>query len=161
MTKQMFVSKNVSKHFKEVFFGGNWTVSNVKDQVSDITWEQSVKKIDDLNTIAMLTYHIGYFVNVALKVLKGGPLEGDDKISYDHPPINSQADWDKLCNKVLADAEEFAALTAELPEKQLWEIFPGEKYGIWYRNLAGIIEHTHYHLGQIAILKKLTAGNPE
>jgi hypothetical protein len=29
------------------------------------------------------------------------------------------------------------------------------KYGNYYRNLHGIIEHTHYHLGQIVLIKKL------
>ena len=30
-----------------------------------------------------------------------------------------------------------------------------EKYGNYYRNLHGVIEHAHYHLGQIALIKKM------
>jgi hypothetical protein len=29
-----------------------------------------------------------------------------------------------------------------------------EKYGSVLRNIMGVIEHTHYHLGQIVLLKK-------
>ena len=48
-----------------------------------------------------------------------------------------------------------AVLIERLPEGKLRENLAGEKYGSYYRNLQGIIEHTHYHTGQIAVLKKL------
>ena len=43
----------------------------------------------------------------------------------------------------------------KLDEAKLSEIFADPQYGNFYRNLHGIIEHTHYHLGQISLLKKL------
>ncbi len=46
-------------------------------------------------------------------------------------------------------------LIAQLPEGKLWEDFADKKYGSYYRNLQGIIEHTHYHLGQIVLIKKM------
>lgn len=42
-----------------------------------------------------------------------------------------------------------------LDEAKLFEDFADPKYGNYYRNLHGIIEHTHYHLGQIVLIKKL------
>lgn len=58
-------------------------------------------------------------------------------------------------NKTFADAENFAGLVEQLPESALWESMSDEKYGNYYRNLHGIIEHTHYHLGQIVLIKKI------
>jgi len=46
-------------------------------------------------------------------------------------------------------------LIEQLPESQLWVTFSQEKYGNYYRNLHGIIEHIHYHLGQIVLIKKI------
>lgn len=109
----------------------------------------------DLNTIAVLTYHIGYFVTVALQVLKGGPLEGNDKFSFDHPPIESQEDWENMYHKTLEEAEAMCELIRALPDTTLFEPFTDDKYGNYYRNMLGIIEHTHYHLGQIALIKKI------
>ena len=60
-------------------------------------------------------------------------------------------------NKVFADAENFAGLIEQLPESKLRENLAGENYGNYYRNIHGIIEHTHYHLGQIVLVKKLLA----
>jgi uncharacterized damage-inducible protein DinB len=152
---------HLAKHLKDVHFGGNWTVSNLRGVLSDVNRKQALTKIGSLNTIATLLFHVNYFVVVVINVLEGGPLEGNDKLSFDHPPINSETDWEAMKNKAYADAERFADLIARLPEDKLWEPFAGtDKYGNYYRNIQGIIEHTHYHLGQMAIIKKLVqAGN--
>lgn len=151
----MNFSSHIAKHFHDVHFGGNWTWSNMKEQLSDVTWQEAVTKIHEFNTIATLTFHINYFIEAQIKVLKGGPLDAKDELSFDHPPINSQEDWDNFLYKVWRDAEELKMLIEQLPDSKLNENFVEEKYGSYYRNLVGMIEHTHYHLGQIAIIKKL------
>jgi hypothetical protein len=59
--------------------------------------------------------------------------------------------------EVWSAARRMATLVEALPEAQLWEDFGDPKYGNYYRNIQGIIEHCHYHLGQIALVKKLVA----
>jgi uncharacterized damage-inducible protein DinB len=146
---------HIAKHFREVHFGGNWTCVNLKDTLADVSPEQAVTKIASFNTIAALTFHINYYVSAVLKVLQGGPLEAHDTYSYDVPPMDDEKEWQALLDKSWKDAEAFASLLEHMPVEQLWGNLSEEKYGIWYRNLHGIIEHTHYHLGQIVILKKL------
>ncbi len=151
----MKVTTQIAKHFREIHFGGNWTWSNLKDTLEDVTWQQATTQAYSFNTIATLVYHINYFVSGVLKVLRGGQLEIKDKYSFDHLPISSQEDWENFLNKVWTDAEDFANLIEQLPEDTLWEFFSEEKYGIYYRNIHGIIEHSHYHLGQIVLIKKI------
>ena len=151
----MNLSKQLAKHFREIHFGGNWTCSNLKDQLADVTWQQAITPVHSFNTIATLTYHVTYYVSAVLKVLEGGPLHAKDELSFNHPSITCEEDWKTLQEKAWIDAEAVAALIEELPESRLWEDFTDIKYGIYYRNLQGIIEHMHYHLGQIVILKKL------
>jgi hypothetical protein len=112
-----------------------------------------------LNTIAALVYHTNYYVSAVTKVLEGEPLSAHDKYSFDHPAIQSEEDWQNLLTSTWAPAEKFATLIEELPEAKLSETFADEKYGNYYRNLHGIIEHTHYHLGQIVMIKKLLEQN--
>ena len=151
----MSLTKQIAKHFREVHFGGNWTCSNLKDTLADVSWKQAITPVHSFNTIATLLYHMNYFVSAVLKVLEGEPLNASDKYSFDHPPINCREDWQRLVDKALADAEKFAGLVEQLPESKLWENFSEEKYGNYYRNIHGIIEHTHYHLGQVALVKKI------
>lgn len=151
----MDLTKQIAKHFREVHFGGNWTSSNLKDNLADVSWEQATTQVYSLNTIAALVFHLNYYVSGVLKVLQGGPLEIRDKFSFDLPPIQSQEDWEKLLDKTWIEAEDFASLVEQLPESKLWEDFTDPKYGNYYRNFHGIIEHAHYHLGQIVLIKKI------
>jgi hypothetical protein len=157
----MNLQEQIAKHFREVHTGGNWTSVNLRDTLESVTWEQASVKLFGLNSIAALTFHMNYFVNAVLKVLEGGSLDAHDKYSFDHPPINSQGDWEYLLEKTWREADQFAVLVEQLPSIQLWETFTDEKYGTYYSNLQGIIEHIHYHLGQIVVIKKILLHTDE
>ena len=151
----MSQTAQIAKHLREVHFGKNWTWVNLKDTLADVDWRQATTKIHGFNTIAALVFHINYYVEAVTKVLEGGPLESKDKFAFDHPPVNSPEDWEKMVAKTWADVEKFAGLIEKLPDSQLGEVFVEEKYGTYQRNFLGIIEHAHYHLGQIVFIKKL------
>ena len=153
----MELMTQIAKHFRDVHFGGNWTSSNLKDNLEGMTWQQATTQVHSLNTIATLVFHINYYISAVLKVLEGQPLEASDKFSFECPPIRSQEDWEKLKTKALSEAEQFVILLEKLPEQILGEPFTDGKYGTYYRNINGIIEHTHYHLGQIAVIKKIVS----
>lgn len=151
----MQTTKQIAKQLRDVHFGGNWTWVNLKDTLADVTWQQAVTKVQNLNTIVALVYHINYYIGGVMPYLQGEPLTISDKFAFAHPPIASQEDWDNLLNKVWKEAEELAVLIEQFPEEKLWDVFFQEQYGNYYRNFTGIIEHTHYHLGQIVIIKKV------
>ncbi|AZB24275.1 DinB family protein [Chryseobacterium bernardetii] len=144
------------KRFREVMLDGLWIANtNFKDQLSDVTWEQAVTKIGSLNTIAMLTFHIDYYIAGIIPVFKGGNLEIKDQYSFDLPPIESKEQWNALLNKLWSDSEQFAELLEKIPDSKLDEVFVDERYGTYQRNIDGMIEHAYYHLGQITLIKKL------
>lgn len=146
----------LAKRFREVLLDGLWIANtNFKDQLSDVTWQQAVTKIDSLNTIAMLTFHIDYYIAGIVNVFEGGDLEIKDQFSFDLPSIESQQQWEALLSKLWTDSERFAALLEQMPDSQLDEVFVDEKYGTYRRNIDGVIEHSYYHLGQITLIKKL------
>lgn len=153
----MKVTEQIAKHLRDVHFGGNWTACNLTDMLADVTWQQATTKVNSLHTIAELVYHMNYFTSVTLQVLRGGPLDAHDKFSFDCPPITCEQDWKRLLQKTWADAEGLAAAIEQMPESRLWEDFVDPKYGNYYRCLQGPTEHCHYHLGQIAIIKRLLA----
>ncbi|WP_143882841.1 DinB family protein [Chryseobacterium binzhouense] len=152
----MSTSLQLAKRFREVILDGKWIANtNFKDQLSDISWEQGTTKIADLNTIAMLTFHIDYYIAGLINVFEGGDLEIRDKYSFDLPPVESQLQWENLLNKFWTDAEKFADLLEKIPDSKMNEVFVDEKYGTYLRNIDGMIEHAYYHLGQISLIKKL------
>jgi len=154
----MTTTAQIAKHFREVHTGGNWTWVNLKDTLEGINWQQATTKVHSFNTIATLVFHINYYTSVVLKVLNGAPLDASDKFSFDLPPITCEEDWQQLKDKTFSEAEQFATRLEALPDDTLWQDFFEGKYGNYFRNMLGIIEHTHYHLGQITLLKKLVTA---
>ncbi|WP_400078998.1 DUF1572 domain-containing protein [Winogradskyella sp. R77965] len=151
----MNTTKQLALHLNQVYFGGNWTASNLKDTIKDVTLEMAVKRVNNLNTILALTYHIHYYISGTMDVLKGGDLTIRDKFSFEHPTIQSETEWKDFQTTIWSEAKEFITLIEKLDNTILETFLEEEKYGTYYRNLAGIIEHTHYHLGQIVIIKKM------
>lgn len=146
----------LAKRFREVLLDGFWIANtNFKDQLSDVTWQSATTKVESLNTIAMLTFHIDYYIAGLIHVFEGGDLEIRDQYSFDLPPLESEEQWENLKSKLWRDAEKFATLLEQMPDSKMKEVFVDEKYGTYLRNIDGMIEHCYYHLGQITLIKKL------
>ena len=146
----------IAKRFREVVLNGTWVAgTNFKDQLSTVSAEQATQKIGSLNTIALLTSHIHYYISGILNVLEGGTLDIRDKFSFDFPAVKSQEDWEKVLNKFWNDSEKFANLVEQMTEEKLNEDFTDRMYGSYQRNINAMIEHCYYHLGQIVLIKKL------
>lgn len=146
----------IAKRFREVVLNGTWVAgTNFKDQLSTVSAEQATQKIGSLNTIALLTSHIHYYISGILNVLEGGTLDIRDKFSFDFPAVKSQEDWEKVLNKFWNDSEKFANLVEQMTKEKLNEDFTDRMYGSYQRNINAMIEHCYYHLGQIVLIKKL------
>jgi len=154
--KIMSSVSQLSKRFREVLLDGFWIANtNFKDQLKDVFWDHATTKVGSLNTIAMLTFHIHYYIAGLINVFEGGNLEIKDKYSFDLPSIESQEQWEELLNQLWMDSEKFVTLLEQMPDSKMDEIFVDEKYGTYLRNIDGMIEHSYYHLGQITLIKKL------
>lgn len=147
---------NNATRFREVILNGTWIANtNFKEQLSNTNYELAITKIGTLNTIAILTQHIQYFIVGINVVFEGGTLDIKDKYSFDFPEISSQEQWDQILEKLWIDAETFANFIANFTYKKLNEAFVDEKYVTYQRNIDAMIEHSYYHLGQIVLIKKM------
>lgn len=148
-------SKYIANRVREVFLDGKWIANtNIKEQVSDLDWTQAIYKVDKLNTIAALSFHLNYYLEGILLYLIEGKFQLSDQYSFDLPEITSEAEWKNLVNRLLSNAELFAHKIESI-EETVWEQnFVHEKYGTYLRNIEGLIEHSYYHLGQIVLIRK-------
>ena len=148
----------MADRLREVFLDGRWIANtNYKEQLLGVDWMQATRVFGNLNTIAMLTYHINYYLEGLLNVFNGGSLEIKDKYSFDLPPIQSAQDWEPLMAKLMTNAEAFVHAVRNMPDSRLDEIFVDKKYGTYLRNIEAVIEHSYYHLGQISMIRKLVS----
>ena len=151
----MNLSAQIAKQLRDLYSGGNYTGVNLKDTLAGMDWKIATTNYSSFNSILTLVFHVNYYVVAVSKVLRGEPLNASDKFSFDHPPIHSEEEWKEFLNQFWKDVENFAILIEQLPENRFLEPFLDGKYGTYYQNIVGVIEHTHYHLGQIVLIKKL------
>ena len=144
----------LAKQIQDAFFGGNWTGVAVEPVLSEVTKTEAVSSVTNGNTIAVLTYHIFYYAEAILHVLEGKPLNAKDELSFNVPSITSENEWKMFLEHRFEQMKKLITLVGQLPDTVLNADFTDPKYGSYYRNLAGFVEHTHYHLGQIVLLKK-------
>lgn len=140
---------------EELFFSNNWTGSAFPAVLEGITWQDATCQIKQFNTIAVLVYHIGFYFKIQIRVLEGGPIQGTDKESFLLPKISNEEDWNTLKTDLFETIRKFIKLLKEFPESELHKDFSDGRFGSNFRNFIGVIEHSHYHLGQIVLLKKL------
>ena len=149
-------SLTISSRIREVLLNGHWIANtNYKEQILSISWQKAVQKVDNLNTIAGLTYHVNYYLEGLLNAFENGRLEISDKFSFDIPQIKSESDWNKLVTHFLNNSEKFATKVEQMDDSTFDKPFVNKKYGSYLRNIEGVIEHSYYHLGQILLIKKM------
>lgn len=149
-------SLTISSRIREVLLNGHWIANtNYKEQILSISWQKAVQKVDNLNTIAGLTYHVNYYLEGLLNAFENGRLEISDKFSFDVPQKKSESDWNKLVTHFLNNSEKFATKVEQMDDSTFDKPFVNKKYGSYLRNIEGVIEHSYYHLGQILLIKKM------
>ena len=113
-------SQSLAKRLREVLLDGRWIANtNFKAQLETVTWQQANQQVGELNTIAILTFHINYYLDGILNVFNGGDLEIRDKFSFDAPAISSEEDWNQRMNSLFINAEKFAAHVESMTDDQL------------------------------------------
>ena len=152
--------KYLAGRLQEVLLDGQWIANtNYTSQIESLTWEQAAQKVEDLNTIYVLTFHINYYLRGILNVFDGGELEIRDKYSFDAPELKAEEEWQKLVKEFITNSENFVHHVLQMDDSKLDENFVDPKYGTYLRNIEGVIEHAYYHLGQVSLIKKLIDSN--
>lgn len=145
----------IAQHLLDVHNGNNWTEVDLTGTLNDVSLKEATTVTSaSPNTIATLLHHITYWNRVMVQRTKGIKVEVPESNGFDMQPLQTPSDWEALKQDNITSANELAEAIRNFDETKLEEpILPG--YSSVYKNLQGSVEHVHYHLGQIVILKKL------
>jgi len=142
------------------FTGPMWHGPSLGEVLGDVTHEQATRRpAASAHTIWELVLHIITWVDVPHERL-GGAVRKDVDTSEDWPtPPSSSADaWRASVKRLEERHRALAETVRSLREEQLDEKVVGHDYTV-REMLHGVVEHGTYHGGQIALLKKLGAGD--
>ena len=156
----MKITELIAQHLTDVHNGDNWTEVNIEQTLADVSFEEAVvQTAASVNTIAMLLHHISFW-NRAVSTRAAGKvpvIKADNGFAM--APIDSEKKWKVLQEDNIRSAAELATAIRLFDEKKLaLPILPDHSSA--YKNFQGQVEHVHYHLGQIVMIKKMIrAGN--
>lgn len=136
-------------------WGEAWHGPGFHEILADVSAGQALAKpIPNAHNIWELALHITAWTDIVAKRLIGAPWEQDEP--WPEVQETGQAAWEAACTGAEQSHDRLAALVRTLDEARLAEQMPGDPPLI-YIQLHGVIQHSLYHLGQIALLKKACA----
>lgn len=137
----------IADQLRRAVYGEAWHGDAVLELLAGVTPEQAASRPPGGNhSIEELTIHIAAWMEAANRRLHGDPalLLGDD----DWPPAEA---WAASRERLQAACEE---LLTSIQKADLDAAVPGKPYDVYFL-LHGVIQHTLYHAGQIAVVKRL------
>ncbi len=151
----MKINEQIAQHLLDVNQGANWTDVNIKDTLEGVSYKEAgaITKAST-NTIAGLLHHISFYNDIVKERLWGNYPPINQLNGFDMERIKNEGDWAKLKEKCLQSARDLASEVKKFPEEKLFNL-TANGHGTYYKMLHGVIEHAHYHLGQMVLLKNL------
>lgn len=159
--QKMKLTDYIAQHIIDVHEGENWTEVTIKDVLTDVNYKEAITVTNaSPNTIASMLYHVSFYNDVIKQRLAGINPSINSANGFDMPPITNEEQWQQLKQRNLESARQVADAAKNFPEEKLFDVTV-TGHSTHYRNLHGIAEHAHYHLGQMGLLKNLIRKNNE
>ncbi|GAB3414515.1 DinB family protein [Niabella aquatica] len=149
----MNLKEYIAQHLMDVHSGNNWTEVNLSHTIKNISWQQAIIITPfSPNSIAMLVHHISYWNRAVAQRGTGTQPVINKENGMNVPPITSETEWEKLKKDNLVSAHELATVIEGYDEGNLFSPILAN-HSSAYKNFQGQVEHVHYHLGQIVMIK--------
>jgi len=156
--------QRIADQLRRAFIREAWHGSPLLDLLDDVSPEQArARPLPAAHNIWELVLHIDFWVEAALNATQGvampkmdgaaGHAKGDWPALTDAGALN----WFEAQDRLFKNAESLTEAIAKFDDAKLQDTVPGREYN-FYRLFHGIVQHSLYHAGQIAILKKGLSG---
>lgn len=145
----------IADQLTRAFEGEAWHGPALKELLSDVTGEEAAARpVAAGHSIWELVLHIEVWAHVSAEAIRGVPMPKIVNTPRDWPPAaEGDAAWTEAKNNLFRTGAELAQAMRGFADSRFQEIVPGRSYD-FYRLFHGIVQHSLYHGGQIAILKK-------
>jgi len=149
----------IADQLRRAFEGQAWHGPALRELLANVTAEQaSAHPLDSAHSIWEITLHIDVWAQAALEAVQGVPmpkLYGTEK-DWRAVADKSPGAWKVATDKLFHTAEQLSRAIEGFSDERLKDIVPGRPgphYNFYYL-FHGIVQHSLYHGGQIAMLKK-------
>ncbi len=149
--------QRIVDQLQRAFAGEAWHGPAVLQILEGITAAQAAARpANGAHSIWEIAFHITAWEGAVRKRLQGE--RGELSPAEDWPAVTdtSEQAWEETKAKLKQVHQELCDAVAELDESRLDQPIVAGRPSV-YVTLHGVVQHSLYHAGQIALLKKLTA----
>jgi hypothetical protein len=145
----------IADQLRRAFGHDPWHGPPLRQLLDEVTAEQARSHpVAGAHSIWELVLHIELYVRVAVDATRGVPMPNLFGTETDWPAAGAdQAQWAAANQRLFEAGEELARAIEDLGDARLAEAGPGRDYDFYYL-FHGVVQHSLYHGGQIALLKK-------
>jgi len=150
--------ERIRDQFERAFDGEAWHGPSVQSLLNGVTAQQAAAHpIPGAHSIWELTLHIAAWEDACRRRLQGDPAQLADDENF--PPVtdSTEAGWESAKQKLSDTHQRLLAVLTTIDDSRLNDpIIDSSEipFSTAYVTLHGGVQHTLYHAGQIAILKK-------
>ena len=145
----------IADQLRRAFDGDAWHGSPISELLVGITAEQArARPVPSAHTVWELVLHIDIYVRIAFEATQGTPMPKLFETGEDWLPAGEgNGQWEAAKEVMFDRSEQLAQAIERFGDKRLSDTAPGRDYDFYYL-FHGIVQHSLYHAGQIALLKK-------
>ncbi len=146
----------IADQLRRAFTGDPWHGDSLRKLLDGITVQQaSSRPVASAHMIGELVLHIEIWTRAGLESTQGVPMPKLYGTEKDWPSATnaSPAAWAEAVDRLFKTSEQLALSIEGFEDERLQETVPGRQYDFYYL-FHGIVQHSLYHGGQIAQLKK-------
>lgn len=151
-------TERISNQFERAFNGEAWHGPSVLALLDGVTAAQAAAHpIPGAHSIWELTLHIAAWEDACRRRLEGDPAQLSDDENFPPTTDTSEAAWESAKRKLIDVHRRLLEVIATTDDSRLDQpiIDSAETtFSTAYVTLHGGVQHSLYHAGQIAILKK-------
>jgi uncharacterized damage-inducible protein DinB len=146
----------IADQLRRAFEGKAWHGSSLQELLTGVTAEQAaIRPIAAGHSVWELVSHIEVWTQTALAATKGVPMPSLLAADQDWPLAGdtSSKAWEAAVSRMFATRDALSRAIGQFGDERLTETVPGRRYDFYYL-FHGVVQHSLYHGGQIALLKK-------
>jgi hypothetical protein len=144
----------IGDQLQRAYAGEAWHGPSLQELLAGVTAEQALARpIAEGHCIWELTMHIGVWMSAARRRLAGDTVQPTPQEDWPLIDGGSPVAWRQTLAALQQEHTQLQAAICSLPESSLENQTPGKNYSLAFL-LYGVVQHSLYHAGQIALLKK-------
>lgn len=144
----------IQDQLRRAMEGEAWHGPAVLELLNDVPVDLApAKPLDQAHSIWEITLHIANWQEVIVDRLNGKARMLSQEEDFPEVTDFGEGAWRETIKKVEDSFDRLDQAIGKLSDHDLNNAVPGKKYNVYFM-LHGVIQHSLYHAGQIALLKK-------